>query len=129
VEAPARVGPPPAEFVAVSELRPIHFDFDRSEIRAGDAGIILDANAEWLHAHPEQLVLVEGHCDERGTNEYNLALGERRARAAHAYLLRRGIAAARMTITTYGEERRLCTEPTEPCWAQNRRAVLLVKPQ
>ena len=128
VEAPARVAPPSAEFVAVSELRPIHFDFDRSEVRPGDARI-LDANSEWLRVHPEHLVLVEGHCDERGTNEYNLVLGERRARETQAYLLGRGIAAARTTITSYGEERPFCTEHTESCWAQNRRAVLLVKPR
>lgn len=127
-EAPRRDAPAPAEFSAAPELRTIHFDFDRSEIRPGDA-VILDANAEWLRAHPEALVLLEGHCDERGTAEYNLALGERRARSTMTYLLGRGVADTRITITSYGFERPLCTEQTEACWARNRRAVLLVKPK
>jgi len=124
--APRRAAPPPAEFRAAPELRTIHFDFDRSEIRPADAAI-LDANAEWLRAHPERLILIEGHCDERGTAEYNLALGERRARATLTYLLGRGVAGARITITSYGFERPLCSERTEACWSRNRRAVLLVK--
>jgi peptidoglycan-associated lipoprotein len=128
VEAPSRAAPPPSEFAANPALRPIHFAFDRSDIRPADR-LILDANAEWLRANPEQLVLIEGHCDERGTAEYNLALGERRARATMEYLVTRGIAESRMTITTYGFERPLCTEHTEACWARNRRAVLLVKPR
>lgn len=125
-EAARRDAPPPAEFRAIPELRTIHFDFDRSEIRPGDAAL-LDANAAWLRAHPEARVLIEGHCDERGTAEYNLILGERRARSAVAYLLGRGIADTRMTITSYGFERPLCTEHTEACWSRNRRAGFLVK--
>ena len=128
LEARPRSAPPPTEFGAIPELRTIHFDFDRSEIRPGDAAI-LDANAEWLRGHPGTLVLIEGHCDERGTAEYNLALGERRARSTMTYLLSRGIADARITITSYGYERPLCTEHAEACWSRNRRAVLLVKPK
>jgi peptidoglycan-associated lipoprotein len=128
VEAPARAAPSPSEFFAVPDLRAIHFAFDRSDIRPGDRAI-LDANAEWLRAHPDHLVLIEGHCDERGTAEYNLALGERRARATMDYLVTRGIAETRMTITSYGFERPVCTQHTEGCWARNRRAVLLVKPR
>src|SRR5438876_691073 len=71
----------PREFVEVAELRDVYFDFDRSDIRPGDAKT-LDASAGWLKVNAEHLVLIEGHCDERGTNEYNLSLGERRARAA-----------------------------------------------
>jgi peptidoglycan-associated lipoprotein len=97
--APPRGEPPSTEFLGVRELRPIHFDFDRSEVRPADA-TILDANAEWLRAHPEALVLIEGHCDERGTAEYNLALGERRARSTLTELVGRGIAEARITITS-----------------------------
>jgi len=123
---PRRAAPPPAEFSAIPEVRAIHFDFDRSDIRPGDAAV-LDANAEWLRANPDRLVLIEGHCDERGTAEYNLALGERRALATKAYLVARGIADARMTITSYGFERPVCREHTETCWARNRRADLLVK--
>ena len=125
-DARPRSAPPPTEFSALPELRTIHFDFDRSEIRPGDASI-LDANAAWLRAHPGALVLIEGHCDERGTAEYNLALGERRARSTMAYLLDRGVADTRITITSYGFERPLCTEHTEACWSRNRRAGFLVK--
>jgi peptidoglycan-associated lipoprotein len=107
-------------------MRTIHFDFDRADIRPGD-GAILDGNAQWLRAHPERLVLIEGHCDERGTAEYNLALGERRALAAKAYLVGRGIADARLTVTSYGFERPVCAERTEACWARNRRATFFVK--
>jgi peptidoglycan-associated lipoprotein len=127
-EPPRRSAPPPAEFSAVAEVRMIHFDFDRSEIRPADAAI-LDANADWLRASPDGLVLIEGHCDERGTAEYNLALGERRALATKAYLIGRGVADSRMTVTSYGLERPVCTEHTETCWARNRRASFLVKPR
>jgi peptidoglycan-associated lipoprotein len=127
-EPPRRAAPPPAEFRAISEVRTIHFDFDRSDIRPGDAAI-LDANAEWLRANPQGLVLIEGHCDERGTAEYNLALGERRALSTKAYLVGRGIAESRLTITSYGFERPLCAQRTEACWARNRRAGFLVKPR
>jgi peptidoglycan-associated lipoprotein len=127
-EAPRRDAPAPTEFSATPEVRTIHFDFDRSEIRPGDAAI-LDASAEWLRAHPQALVLIEGHGDERGTAEYNLALGERRARSTMTYLRGRGVADTRITITSYGFEHPLCTEHTEACWSRNRRAVLLVKPK
>jgi peptidoglycan-associated lipoprotein len=129
--APAPPPPPPPapkEFRAAPELRDIPFDFDKYTIRP-DASKILDANARWLKANPNQLVLVEGHCDERGTNEYNLALGERRAKAAMSYLAAQGIPASRFTMISYGEERPLCTEHNESCWAKNRRAHFLVKPQ
>jgi peptidoglycan-associated lipoprotein len=126
-EPAAAARPAPREFEANPELRPIHFDFDKSDIRPGDAAI-LDANARWLSANPRHLVLIEGHCDERGTNEYNLALGERRARAAMNYLASRGIQAGRMSTLSYGEERPLCTEHDEACWSRNRRAQFLTKP-
>jgi peptidoglycan-associated lipoprotein len=112
----------------VDALKTIHFDFDKSDIRKGDAEI-LEGNAKWLNANPNQLVLVAGHCDSRGTNEYNLALGERRARAAMNFLVGQGISASRITIVSYGEERPLCTDETESCWAQNRRDQFFAKPQ
>jgi peptidoglycan-associated lipoprotein len=121
-----RDAPPPSEFQATTGVRTIQFDFDRADIRPGDAAI-LDANAEWLRVNPDRLVLIEGHCDERGTAEYNLALGERRALAAKAYLLARGIAETRMTVTSYGFERPLCRDRAESCWARNRRAEFLIK--
>lgn len=118
--------PEPKAFEATSELKMIHFDFDKADIRPGDAAI-LDANARWLSANPKNLALIEGHCDERGTNEYNLALGERRARATMNYLVARGVQASRLSTISYGEERPLCTEHNERCWSQNRRAQFLFK--
>jgi peptidoglycan-associated lipoprotein len=119
--------PSPKEFVAVAELKDVLFDFDKYDIRPGDAKV-LDANAAWLKSN-DNLVLIEGHCDERGTNEYNLALGERRAKSTMNYLVSQGIQASRITIISYGEERPVCTEKTEECWAKNRRAHFLVKPR
>ena len=120
-------GPAPArEYTANAALADVHFDFDKAVIRSGDVKI-LDASAGWLKANREQLLLIEGHCDERGTNEYNLALGERRAKAAMSYLVSRGVEASRITLISYGKERPLCTEKAERCWAQNRRDHFLVK--
>jgi peptidoglycan-associated lipoprotein len=112
--------------VETSSLRDIYFDFDRYDVRPGDKAI-LDENAKWLKANGSALVLVEGHCDERGTNEYNLALGERRAKATRDYLVSAGIDAARITVISYGEERPSCTDRNEACWAKNRRGHFLVK--
>jgi peptidoglycan-associated lipoprotein len=116
------------EFAAVADLKDIHFDFDKYDIRPGDAKT-LDGNAGWLKSNPNHLVLIEGHCDERGTNEYNLALGERRAKSTMNYLVSQGVQASRITIISYGEERPACSQKTEECWAQNRRAHFLVKPR
>ncbi|HEU5197351.1 MAG TPA: peptidoglycan-associated lipoprotein Pal [Methylomirabilota bacterium] len=116
------------EFAAIADLKDIHFDFDKYDIRPGDAKT-LDSNAGWLKSNPNHLVLIEGHCDERGTNEYNLALGERRAKSTMNYLVSQGVQASRITIISYGEERPVCAQKTEECWAQNRRAHFLVKPR
>jgi peptidoglycan-associated lipoprotein len=124
--APAR--PVPKDFAAVADLVDVFFDFDKYDIRPADAKT-LDANAGWLKSNPNHLVLIEGHCDERGTNEYNLALGERRAKSTMNYLVSQGVQANRITIISYGEERPQCTEHTEACWAKNRRAHFLVKPR
>ena len=130
--APAAPGqtprPSPKEFMAVAALKEVYFDFDKYDIRAEDAKT-LDANAAWLKSNADNLVLIEGHCDERGTNEYNLALGERRAKATMNYLVSQGIQANRITIISYGEERPVCSEKTEACWAKNRRASFIVKPR
>jgi peptidoglycan-associated lipoprotein len=115
------------DFAAVPELKDIFFDFDKYDIRPGDAKT-LDANAQWLKSN-DNLVLIEGHCDERGTNEYNLALGERRAKSTMNYLVSQGVQANRITIISYGEERPQCTEHNEACWAKNRRSHFLVKPR
>jgi peptidoglycan-associated lipoprotein len=125
---PMAAPPAPKEFAAVPELKEIHFDFDRYDIRPGDAQI-LRSNAQWLKDHGDQLVLIEGHCDERGTNEYNMALGERRAKATMNFLVGQGVKADRVSIISYGEERPVCTEHNEACWSKNRRARTLVKPQ
>lgn len=126
--ASAGARPVPKDFVAVPDLKDIHFDFDRYDIRPADTKT-LDANATWLKSNGGMLVLIEGHCDERGTNEYNLALGERRAKAAMNYLVSQGVQASRITIISYGEERPGCMEKNDACWAQNRRAHFLVKPR
>jgi peptidoglycan-associated lipoprotein len=89
--------------------------------------VILDRNAGWMVEHPKYLILIEGHADERGTNEYNLALGERRAKATRDYLVSVGIEAGRITVISYGEERPTCTDKAEACWTKNRRAHFLVK--
>jgi len=118
--------PRPAEFAENANLRDIFFDFDKYDIRPDDAKT-LDANASWLKSNANNLVLIEGHADERGTNEYNLALGERRAKATMNYLVSQGIQANRITIISYGEERPVCTESNEACWQRNRRAHFLTK--
>jgi peptidoglycan-associated lipoprotein len=125
---PATPRPSPREFAAVAALKDIFFDFDKYDIRPEDAKT-LDANASWLKTNGQNLVLIEGHCDERGTNEYNLALGERRAKATMNYLVSQGVQANRITIISYGEERPLCNEKNESCWSKNRRGHFLVKPR
>jgi peptidoglycan-associated lipoprotein len=128
VAAPTPPPPPapPKEYRANDALKQIYFAFDKSDIRPGDAKI-LDASAAYLKANPDQLVLIEGHCDERGTNEYNLALGERRAKAAMNYLVANGIEAGRITTISYGKERPVCTEHKESCWSKNRNDTFLTK--
>lgn len=105
-------------------MKPIHFDFDRSFIR-DDAKPVMKANAEWLKANPKAKVRIEGNCDERGTIEYNQALGQRRAAAAKKYLTDLGIKASRISLISYGKEKPVCSESTEDCWQQNRRADLV----
>lgn len=103
----------------------IHFDFDKYDIRP-DAKPILQSVAEWLMKNKPADLLIEGHCDERGTNEYNLALGDRRAKAAKDSLIALGIPSGRINSISYGEEKPLCTEQTEECWQKNRRAHFVV---
>ena len=127
--APATTArPSPKEFMAIADLKDVFFDFDKYDIRPGDAKT-LDGNASWLKSNPNQLLLIEGHCDERGTNEYNLALGERRAKSTMNYLVSQGVQASRITIISYGEERPTCTDKNEACWSKNRRSHFLVKPR
>jgi peptidoglycan-associated lipoprotein len=127
--APAETArPAPATFAAAPDLPDIYFDFDKSAIRP-DAAKILQSNADWLKANTSHVVLIEGHCDERGTPEYNMALGDRRAKAARDFLVAQGVAGARINVISYGEERPQCKESNEECWSRNRRAHFVVKPQ
>ena len=103
-----------------AKMMDIHFDFDRYIIR-NDEKPILKQVADTLRKNGNVKVTIEGNCDERGTNEYNLALGDRRAKAAKDFLLSLGIQAGRMDTVSYGEEKPLCTESNEACWAKNRR--------
>ncbi|HET9595829.1 MAG TPA: OmpA family protein [Anaeromyxobacteraceae bacterium] len=105
------------------ECRPVvHFDYDRSVLRDADLPA-LERLARCLRADPQAKVTFEGHCDERGTTEYNLHLGDRRARAAATYVHGFGIASERLFTVSYGKEKPLCLEHDEACWARNRRAV------
>jgi len=106
-------------------LTDIHFDYDEFTIRAQD-GEILRTDARWLEQHAANRVQVEGHCDERGSEEYNIALGAKRAQAAKEYLITLGVAGDRVSTISYGKELPLCTEHEESCWAQNRRAHFVV---
>jgi peptidoglycan-associated lipoprotein len=99
----------------------IYFAFDRADL-SSMAQATLKRKAAWLEENPGAMVTIEGHCDERGTNEYNLALGERRAESARAYLVDLGISASRLSTISYGEERPLDPRHNEEAWAKNRRA-------
>lgn len=104
----------------------IHFDFNRYDIVEKDRET-LNNLGNWLSKNKEAKVQIEGHCDERGANEYNLALGERRANSVKQYLTTLGVSAAKISTISYGEEKPLCTESTEECWAENRRAHFVLQ--
>jgi peptidoglycan-associated lipoprotein len=103
----------------------IHFDFDKYDIRA-DAKPELQKISSWMLKNTSAKLSVEGHCDDRGTSEYNLALGDRRAKAVKDSLMALGVASDRIETVSYGKEKPLCTEKTEECWAKNRRAHFVV---
>jgi peptidoglycan-associated lipoprotein len=103
----------------------IYFAFDKSNLD-DMAQATLKNKAEFLKTYPNVYTTIEGHCDERGTPEYNLALGERRAESAKSFLVDLGIEAYRISTVSYGEERPVCTEQTEACWAKNRRGVFVI---
>jgi len=106
-------------------LAMIHFDYDKYNIRP-DAVPVLEANASWLKKHPTVKILIEGHCDERGTEEYNLSLGEKRAKSTMEYLTSLGISADRIRIISYGKSQPLDPGHDETAWAKNRRAQFLI---
>lgn len=103
----------------------IYFTVDSSEINATAAGV-LDRQAQWLQQYPRYSVTVEGHADERGTREYNIALSARRANATRNYLVSRGIQVNRISVTSFGKERPVAVCDNESCWSQNRRAVTVL---
>jgi peptidoglycan-associated lipoprotein len=127
-EAPAPV-PAPAPVVEVDPLndpasilakRSVFFPFDVSAVQEDDKPVVL-AHAKYLSEHPDRTVRVEGNCDERGSNEYNLALGQRRAESVKKMLILGGASASQITTVSYGEEKPVCTDHNEACWKQNRR--------
>ncbi|MFV0437172.1 MAG: peptidoglycan-associated lipoprotein Pal [Desulfopila sp.] len=107
-------------------MLPVYFDFDASGIR-GDQQSRIQVNADFLNQKPDVTIRIEGNCDQRGTNEYNMALGERRALAAKKYLVHLGIAESRMSTVSYGEERALLQGQDELSWAQNRRDDFVIE--
>ena len=136
-----RVAPPPApratgetpdvlsedlrELNQKGYLKDAYFDYDRAELR-DDARAALAADAEWLKKYRSIQFLIEGHCDERGTEEYNLALGDRRANAAREYLASLGIDGSRIRVVSYGKDRPFCSQDAENCWQENRRDHFLI---
>ena len=124
---PQPIGPVPgsqADFLASVISDTVHFDYDKYAIDGESQGI-LRSQAQWLVRYPAKSITIEGHCDERGTREYNLALGERRANAAKNYLVGLGVDASRVTTVSYGKERPVALGSDETAWAKNRRAVTI----
>ena len=128
--------PPPPARPAVSEeniagtaessLKDAYFDLDKADLRP-DAQQALTADAEFLNAHAEIKITVEGYCDQRGSEEYNLGLGDRRATNTKNFLVNSGVVSERMTTVSFGKDRLFCTDSTEECWQQNRRAHLALR--
>lgn len=115
-----------AEAITLFESQNIYFSYDEYTLEQ-DARLILDKKADWLLANPSYALHISGHCDNRGTNEYNLALGERRANAARDYLVMLGVSGDRISTVSYGEERPLDESNNEEAWARNRRAEFDLK--
>ena len=103
----------------------MYFDLDQSDIREGDRPA-LQKDADWMKRWPTTIVTVEGHADSRGSSEYNLALGNRRATVVKEYLVSLGVPAGRITVVSKGKEQPFCTEENESCWQQNRRGHFIV---
>lgn len=114
------------EYREVPEISVIYFDTDQSSLRS-DARDILQKNAQALTTHKDWEVLVEGHCDERGTTEYNLGLGQRRAASIRQYYMSLGITGSRIATISYGKEKPICSEHNEDCWSKNRRGATKVR--
>lgn len=114
-----------AELNKKGYLKDVFFDYDQYDVRA-DQRDAMSANADWMKKWPTVKIQIEGHCDERGSNKYNMALGDKRANAARDYLVSLGIDAARITTLSYGEERPFVEGQTEAAWSQNRRGHFVV---
>ena len=128
VNAPPPPPPPqgPSEDeLFLREVRDAYFDYDKADIRP-DARVALSTTADFLKMHPSIKATIEGHCDERGSTEYNLGLGDRRASAVKQYLVSLGVSADRLNIVSFGKEKPFCMESNEACWQQNRRAAFSV---
>ena len=117
--------PGSAEDFRVNVGDTVHFGYNEYNVQDNDKSV-LGRQAQWLAKYPSVRVTVEGHADERGTREYNLALGARRANAVKEYLVSQGVSTARVETVSYGKERPICTESNEACWTQNRRGVTVV---
>ena len=125
VNAPPPPPPPPApsltdEQLFAQNVKDVYFDYDKADVRA-DQQTLVQANAAFLQQHPNMSVTLEGHCDERGSTEYNLALGDNRASAVKNALVAAGVPAERIKTVSFGKEKPFCTESNESCWQQNRR--------
>src|ERR1700746_365098 len=126
ISVAAAAAPPPAarnatlEEMFLKEVQDAYFDLDKADIRT-DARAAIGKTADFLRNYPQVKVVIEGHCDERGSTEYNLALGDRRSAAVKQYLVSLGIGADRMTTLSYGKEKPFCMESNEDCWQRNRR--------
>jgi peptidoglycan-associated lipoprotein len=118
---PQASAPEPSEDALFAQsVKDIYFDYDRYDLRAEDQAVV-DADAAFFKAHPSIRFTIEGHCDERGSTDYNLALGDNRANAARSALIRAGVAADQIRVISYGKEKPFCSESSESCWQQNRR--------
>jgi peptidoglycan-associated lipoprotein len=117
--------PGSAEDLRVNVGDTVHFSYNEYNVEDADKAV-LGRQASWLQKYPGVRVTIEGHADERGTREYNLALGARRANAVKEYLVSQGVSAGRVETVSYGKERPICTESSESCYAQNRRGVTTV---
>ena len=112
--------------VMMPDMKNVYFDYDKSAIRS-DARPVLEETARWLNGHSNESLMIEGYCDERGTNAYNLALGERRAKAVKKFLKALGVSSGQLSTISYGEERSICMGQNETCYAKNRRSHLAVQ--
>lgn len=114
------------EFRQTQELKTVYFDYDSYALNDAARDVLKD-DAAYLKGHPDLEILIEGHCDQRGTNEYNLALGQKRAKETRDYLIRSGIPGRSVGTISFGKERPACEEMTEECWARNRRADIKIR--